>query len=78
MSKTRTKFPPEVCDRAVHMVGEHRADYGSEWEAMTSIDIETARKIFVRFSLQNQRSKILTGRESAFSVESKKPSRSMT
>lgn len=30
MSKTRNKFAPEVCERAVRMVGEHRADYGSE------------------------------------------------
>ena len=37
MSKTRNKFSPEVRERAVRMVGEHRADYGSEWEAMTSI-----------------------------------------
>lgn len=34
---TRNKFSPEVRERAVRMVGEHRADYGSEWEAMTSI-----------------------------------------
>jgi transposase-like protein len=37
MSKIRNKFSPEVRERAVRMVGEHRADYGSEWEAMTSI-----------------------------------------
>lgn len=37
MSKTRNKFSPEVRVRAVRMVGEHRADYGSEWEATTSI-----------------------------------------
>ena len=37
MSKTTNKFSPEVCERAVRMVGEHRADYGSEWAAMTSI-----------------------------------------
>ena len=37
MSRTRTKFSPEIRDRAVRMVGEHRADYGSEWEAMSSI-----------------------------------------
>jgi len=37
MSNTRNKFSPEVRDRAVRMVGEHRADYGSEWAAMTSI-----------------------------------------
>ena len=37
MSKTTRKFSPEVRERAVRMVGEHRADYGSEWETMTSI-----------------------------------------
>ncbi len=37
MSNTRNKFSPEVRERAVRMVGEHRADYGSEWAAMTSI-----------------------------------------
>ena len=37
MSQTRNKFSPEVRERAVRMVGEHRADYGSEWAAMTSI-----------------------------------------
>ena len=37
MSKTSNRFSPEVRDRAVRMVGEHRADYGSEWAAMTSI-----------------------------------------
>ena len=37
MSKTTNRFSPEVRDRAVRMVSEHRADYGSEWEAMTSI-----------------------------------------
>ena len=37
MSKTTNKFSPEVRERAVRMVDEHRADYGSEWAAMTSI-----------------------------------------
>lgn len=37
MSKTRNKFSPEVRERAVRMVDEHRADYRSEWEAMVSI-----------------------------------------
>ena len=37
MSNARNKFSPEVRERAVRMVGEHRADYGSEWAAMTSI-----------------------------------------
>jgi transposase-like protein len=35
--KTMNKFSPEVRERAVRMVGEHRADYGSDWAAMTSI-----------------------------------------
>ena len=37
MSNARNKFSAEVRERAVRMVGEHRADYGSEWAAMTSI-----------------------------------------
>ena len=37
MSKTSIRFAPEVRDRAVCMVGEHRADYASEWAALTSI-----------------------------------------
>lgn len=37
MSKTTNKFSPEVRERAVRMVDEHRADYGSEWSPMTSI-----------------------------------------
>jgi len=34
---TRNRFSPEVRERAVRMVGEHRAACGSEWAAMTSI-----------------------------------------
>ena len=37
MSKTTNKFSPEVRERAVRMVDEHRADYSSESEAMKSI-----------------------------------------
>ena len=37
MSNARNKFSPEVRERAVRIFGEHRADYGSEWAAMTSI-----------------------------------------
>jgi len=37
MSKTTNKFSPEVRERAVRIVGEHRADYATEWAAMTSI-----------------------------------------
>lgn len=35
--KKSTKFSPEVRERAVRMVGEHRADYESQWAAITSI-----------------------------------------
>ena len=48
--KTTNKFSPEVRERAVRMVGEHRADYPSEWAAMTSVAVklgvsaETVRK----------------------------------
>ena len=37
MSKTTNKFPAEVRERAVRMVGEHRADHASEWGTITSI-----------------------------------------
>jgi transposase len=37
MKNTRNRFSPEVRDRAVRMVSEHRADYGSEWETIMSI-----------------------------------------
>jgi transposase len=37
MTKTTNKFSSEVRERAVRMIGEHRADYPSEWSAMTSI-----------------------------------------
>jgi transposase-like protein len=34
---TRNRFSPEVRDRAVRMVEEHRGDYASEWSAISSI-----------------------------------------
>ena len=37
MTKTSNRLSPEVRDRAVRMVGEHRSDYASEWAALTSI-----------------------------------------
>ena len=41
---TRNKFSPEVRMRAVRMVGEHRADYGSEWAAMTVTAVFSPRR----------------------------------
>jgi transposase len=35
--KTSSRFSPEVRERAVRMVLEHRADYPSEWAAIVSI-----------------------------------------
>lgn len=35
--KTTTKYSPEVRERAVRMVREHRAEYDSEWATMASI-----------------------------------------
>jgi transposase len=32
-----TRYLPEVCERAVRLLEEHRDEYGSEWEAMRSI-----------------------------------------
>jgi transposase len=37
MSSTSNRFSPEVHDRAVHIVWEHRADCASEWAALTSL-----------------------------------------
>jgi transposase len=37
MSKASSRFSLEVRDHTVHMVGEHRSEYASEWAALTSI-----------------------------------------
>ena len=37
MSKTRTRYSPEVRERAVRMVQEHGKDYPSRWAAVESI-----------------------------------------
>ena len=33
----RTRFSPEVRERAVRMVFEHRSEYGSQWKAIESM-----------------------------------------
>jgi transposase-like protein len=35
--KTSQRFSPEVRDRAVRMVSEHRAEHASQWAAIVSI-----------------------------------------
>ncbi len=35
--KTSQRFSPEVRDRAVRMVAEHRAEHASQWAAIVSI-----------------------------------------
>jgi transposase len=32
-----SRYSPEVCERAVRMVAEHRDEYPSQWAAMSSI-----------------------------------------
>ncbi|VAW74628.1 Mobile element protein [hydrothermal vent metagenome] len=32
-----TRYSPEVRERAVRLLFEHRGEYGSEWAALTSI-----------------------------------------
>ena len=35
--KKRTRFSPEVRERAVRMVFEHRSEYESQWKAIESV-----------------------------------------
>jgi transposase len=37
MGRHSTRYPAEVRDRAVRLVLEHAGDYGSQWEAISSI-----------------------------------------
>ena len=37
MGSHSTRYPAEVRDRAVRLVLEHAGDYGSQWEAISSI-----------------------------------------
>ena len=52
--KKRTRFSPEVQERAVRLVQEHRSEYETQWAAITSIankigcSAETLRKWILR------------------------------
>lgn len=35
-----SQYPPELRERAVRMVAEHKSDYGSEYEAIKSIALK--------------------------------------
>lgn len=57
--KTQKRYPPEVQERAVRLLFEHRGAYESKWSALTSIaskigcTAETLRK-WVRRAEQDQ------------------------
>ena len=66
-----TRYSPEVRERAVRMVVEHRSDYGSEWEAIVSISAkigcaaETLRKWVRRTEVDTGRRNGVTSDERA-------------
>lgn len=43
MSKTTSKFSPEICERAVLMVTEHQGEHTSRWTAIVSITAKIGR-----------------------------------
>lgn len=65
----RSRYSPEVRERAVRMVAEHQGDYGSQWAAICSIaekigcSPETLRKWAVQYERDQGRCSGLTSDE---------------
>jgi hypothetical protein len=52
---TWNKLPLEVRDRNIHMMGWHRANYGSVWAAMTSVAGKSDAQGHLRTALRHHR-----------------------
>jgi len=67
----RNRFSPEVRERAVRMVSEHRDEHASEWEAIVSIaekigcSAETLRKWLRRSQVDKGKRAGVTSEEQA-------------
>ena len=78
-----SKFSPEVRERAVRMVFEHRGEYASEWEAMGSIagkigcTAETLRKWVRQAEVDGGRRAGLTSDERARMKELERENREL-